>query len=149
MPAMKTPAFLLLTIMISIQSLARTSSPSSNTPCRIVDVVKTVAGHDYYVDGKRAGADTEVNVLELLRRREASSPSSCLRAFVPTSIKINEIQNFLIVANKMQYKEFHTYVYDEHHDSVAEILWEGRMSDGLRWGINGTVRWPDVDSGGK
>jgi hypothetical protein len=114
---MKSPILLLLPAIISIQLLAQSSSPSSTKPCRIVDVVQTVTGHDYYVDGRRAGSlSEELNLLELLRRTEASSPSSCLRFFVPTSVKINEIENADVVAGKMQYKEFHVYVYGYYQD---------------------------------
>jgi len=114
-----------------------------------VDVVETVGGHDYYVDGKRAGSHSEVNLLELLRRTETSSPSSCLRLFVPTSVKINEMENGLVVAGKMQYQEFHVYVYGYYHEWVKEILWESRTSANVRLGMKGTVDWPAPDSGGK
>jgi hypothetical protein len=146
---MKLPGLLLLPVIISIQLLAQSSSPSSSKPCRILDVVQTAGGHDYYVDGKRAGSDSEVNLLELLRRSEASSPSSCLRFFVPTSVKVKEIENAFVVANKMQYEEFHAYVYGYYHEWVSEILWESRTSASARVGMKGTVDWPGPDSGGK
>jgi hypothetical protein len=146
---MKLPGLLLLPVIISIQLLAQSSSPSPTKPCRIVDVVQTVGGHDYYVDGTRAGSDSEVNLLELLRRREVGSPSSCLRLFLPLSVKINEIENGRIVAAKMQYKEFHVYVYGERRDEVNEILLETRTSANVRLGMKGTVDWPGPDSGGK
>jgi hypothetical protein len=148
-PAMKLPGLLLLPVIISIQLLAQSSSPPSTKPCRILDVVQTVSGHDYYVDGRRAGSDSEVNLLELLRRSEASSPSSCLRLFVPTSVKVKEIENGRVVAGKMQYEEFHVYVYDEHRDWVNEILLETRPSANVRLGMKGTVEWPGPDSSGK
>lgn len=149
MTAMKLPGLLLFPVIISIQLLAQTSSPSSTKPCRIVDVVKTLGGHDYYVDGRRAGTDSEVNLLELLRRSEASSPSSCLRLFVPTSVRVNEIENGRVVAGKMQYEEFHAYIYDERRDWVNEILWETLPSANVRTGMKGTVDWPSPDSGRK
>jgi len=114
-----------------------------------VDVVQTVAGHDYYVDGRRAGSLSELNLLELLRGTEASSPSSCLRFFVPTSVKINEIENADVVAGKMQYKEFHVYIYGYYHDWVKEILWQSHPSADVRLGMKGTVDWPSPDSGGR
>jgi len=146
---MKILGLLLLPVIIAIQLLAQSASPSSTKPCRIVDVVQTVGGHDYYVDGKRAGSLSEVNLLELLRRTEASSPSSCLRFFVPTSVKMNEIENAEVVAGKMQYKEFHVYVYGYYRDWVKEILWESHPSADVRLGMKGTVDWPGPDSGGK
>ena len=146
---MKLLGLLLLPVLISLQLLAQSSPPPSLKPCRIVDIVRTVGGHDYYVDGKRAGSDSEVNLLELLRRAELYSPSSCLRLFVPTSVKINEIENARIVAGKMQYEEFHVYIYGERRDRVNEILWETRTSASVRLGVKGTVNWPAFDSGGR
>jgi hypothetical protein len=68
---------------------------------------------------------------------------------VPTSVKINEIENGRIVAGKMQYEEFHVYIYGEHRDWVNEILWETRTSANVRLGMKGTVDWPGPGSGGK
>ena len=101
------------------------------------------------MDGRRAGSPSEVNLLELLQRTEASSPSSCLRFFVPTSVKVNEIANAEVVAGKMQYKEFHAYIYGYYNDSVNEILWEPHPSGDVRLGMKGTVDWPSSNSGGK
>ena len=146
MNSLALPAFL---VVAAFTLLAQSQVPSSAEPCRIVDVAKTNRGHDYYVDGKRVGTDVEVNLLELLRRSEASSSSSCLKLFVPTSVRLNAIEDGRVVAGKMQYEEFHAYVYDERRDWVNEILWQALPSANLRAGMKGTVDWPSSDSARK
>ena len=128
---------LVLSAFFTVQMAAQTPTVGKN--CRIVDVVKSGSGHDYYIDGKRAGSQSDVNLLIVLQHAEASSPLPCLRLFVPTSVKEVLIENARVVAGKMQYQEFHVYVYDERHDFVNEMIWETQPSHPLRGG----VRWPD------
>jgi hypothetical protein len=111
--------------------------------CRIVDVVATKAGDEYFVDGLKVPYNA--GVTEYLRRAEASSPSSCLRFFVPTSITIRDVDDMWVIATgKMQYKEFHVYIYDERRDSVNEISWwTTTETSALRLGNGGIIPWPD------
>jgi hypothetical protein len=95
-----------------------------------------------YVDGIRV--PDEVGWLEYLRRKEKSSPRSCLLLFVPTSVKIQDVEDFHVVAGKMQYEDFHVYVYDQHRRLVTEFLHGPPVNaDELRSGPNGPFGWPD------
>lgn len=64
--------------------------------CRIVDVIATKAGDQYFVDGVKVPADGYV--IDYLRRAESASPRSCLRLFVPTSVKIQDVEDMFVIA---------------------------------------------------
>jgi uncharacterized protein YecT (DUF1311 family) len=110
--------------------------------CRIVDVIATKAGNQYFVDNVKVPDDAAV--IDYLRRAEASSPRSCLRLFVPTSVKIRDVEDMNVIATgKMQYAEFHAYIYDEHRDWVSEISWHTTDTSAARSANGHEVPWPD------
>lgn len=111
--------------------------------CRIVDVIATKTGDEYFVDGVKVPED--VGVTGYLRRAEASSPRSCLRLFVPTSVKIQDVEDIWVIATgKMQYQEFHAYLYDERRDTVNEISWwKTTETSTVRVGNGHVIPWPD------
>ena len=111
--------------------------------CRIVDVIATKAGDRYFVDGVNVPADGYV--IDYLRRAELASPRSCLRLFVPTAVKIQDVEDmFVIATGKIQYQDFHVYLYDERRDSVNEIsLWKTVDTAPLRSSHGHLLPWPD------
>ena len=113
--------------------------------CRIVDVIATKAGHQYFVDGVKVPNDEYV--IDYLRHAEKASPRSCLRLFVPTSVKIQDVEDmFVIATGKIQYQDFHAYLYDERRDSVDEIsLWKKVDTAHLRSSNGHPLPWPDVE----
>jgi hypothetical protein len=110
--------------------------------CRIVDISPMGRG-EIYVDGMRV--PEELGLLNFLRQSEKSSPSSCLRAFVPLTTTIRDIEDLRVIAGKMQYEEFHVYVYEkDYRDSVSEIVFGSTFNaDELRSSPRGPVAWPD------
>jgi hypothetical protein len=127
----------------SVTVLAQTAHQDSNQECRIVDMVVKKSGEVDYVDGKRVPGNF-VNI-DYLREQEKSSPRSCLRIFVTSSVKIQDIEDFRVMATgKMQYQDFHAYLYDRARDSFSEILYgQTFRPDELRSGPRGTIPWPD------
>jgi|SRR5437879_4109324 hypothetical protein len=122
--------------------LAQTPHQDSSMECRIVDMVVKKSGEVDYVDGKRVPGNF-VNI-DYLREQEKSSPRSCLRLFVTSSVKIQDIEDFRVVATgKMQYQDFHAYLYDPARDSFSEILYGPNVTpDKLRPSPRGTIPWP-------
>ena len=111
--------------------------------CRIVDVITTKTGDQYFVDGVKVPAGGYV--IDYLRRAELASPRSCLRLFVPTSVRIQDVEDMFVVATgKIQYQDFHAYLYDERRDSVNEIsLWKTVDTAPLRSPNGHLLPWPD------
>ncbi len=126
----------------SFTALAQTPDQDSNGECRIVDMVVKKSGEVDYVDGKKVPGNF-VNI-DYLREQEKSSPRSCLRLFVTSSVKIQDIEDFRVMATgKMQYQDFHAYLYDPARDSFSEILYGRSSRPGeLRSGPRGTIPWP-------
>jgi len=112
-------------------------------PCRIVDVIATKVGNQYFVDGVKVPADGYV--IDYLRRAELASARSCLRLFVPTSVKIQDVEDmFVLATGKLQYQDFHAYLYDERRDSVNEIsFWKTVDAAPLRSSNGHLLPWPD------
>jgi hypothetical protein len=128
----------------SVAVLAQSPHQDSNRECRIVDMVVKKSGEVDYVDGKKVPGNF-VNI-DYLREQEKASPRSCLRLFVTSSVKIQDIEDFRVIATgKMQYQDFHAYLYDPARDSFSEILYgqNARPSE-LRSGPRGTIPWPDT-----
>lgn len=126
----------------SVTVLAQTPHQNSSGECRIVDMVVKKSGEIDYVDGKRVPGNF-VNI-DYLRAEEKSSPRSCLRLFVTSSVKIQDIEDFRVIATgKMQYQDFHAYLYDPARDSFSEILYgQNSRPDELRSSSRGTIPWP-------
>jgi len=118
---------------------------TSTVSCRIVDVIATKAGHQYFVDGVMVPNDGYVT--DYLRRAEKASPRPCLRLFVPTSVKLQDVEDmFVIATGKIQYQDFHAYLYDERRDSVDEIsLWKKVDASHLRSSNGHPLPWPDIE----
>jgi hypothetical protein len=116
---------------------------AKGTSCRIVDVIAIKSGDVEYVDGMRVPGD--VTTIDYLRQQEKSSPRTCLLLFVPSSVKIRDIEDFRVIAGKMQYEDFHPYLYeDRYRDLVREILYGSPVNpDELRSGPQGQLAWPD------
>ena len=125
----------------SVSVLAQTPQRDSHAECRIVDMVVRKAGEVDYVDGRRVPGNF-VNI-DYLREQEKSSPRSCLLLFVTSSVKIQDIEDFRVLATgKMQYQDFHAYLYDPARDSFSEILHGPTVTpDKLRLGPHGTIPW--------
>jgi hypothetical protein len=132
---------LALTLLLALPAFGQ---ETRTTSCRIVDVIATKAGDQYFVDGVRVPDNGYV--IDYLRRAEVASPRSCLRLFVPTSVKIQDVEDmFVIATGKIQYQEFHAYLYDERRDSVSEIsLWKTVNTASLRSSNGHLVPWPDL-----
>jgi len=111
--------------------------------CRIVDVTLTRNGEVDYVDGIKVPED--VGPLNFIRQREKSSPRCCLLVFVPLMTSIREIEDFRVIAGKMQYVDFHLYVYEnDYRGSVSELVFGPAFNpDELRSSPQGPVPWPD------
>lgn len=130
------------------------ASPTANTfpdparqvgprNCRIVDLVPTRGGEVNYVDGIRVPDET--GLLNFLRQREKASPRSCLLVFTPLMTTVRQLEDLRVIAGKMQYEDFHLYVYEsQYRDTVNELLF-GRASDSgqLRLTPRGPLPWPD------
>lgn len=140
----KTLCFLLITFSASaaFNTLAQAPTKEKRANCRIVDVMATKSGDTYYVDGMKMPQN--VTVIEYLRRKEATSPRTCLLLFVPSSVKIRDVADMDVVAGKMQYEDFHAYLYDQHREQVMEILPGPPVrTKNLRTGPRGELSWPD------
>jgi hypothetical protein len=63
-------------------------------------------------------------------------------------VKIQDIEDFRVIAGKMQYEDFHAYLYeDRDRDLVREIRYGSPVSPGeLRSGPKGYLSWPDHQS---
>src|SRR5258708_5743123 len=130
--------------MISVAALAQTPHQHVNSGCRIVDMVVKKAGEVDYVDGKKVPGDFVT--IDYLRAQEKSSPTTCLMLFVTSSVKIQDIEDFRVIATgKIQYRDFHVYLYDPGRDSFSEILYGTNMPpEKLRSSPRGTIPWPDT-----
>jgi hypothetical protein len=116
-------------------------------PCRIVDELPSKTDAVYYVDGVRV--PDEIGVLEVLRRRDKVSPSSCIHVFVTTSARIRDVEELRVMAGKMDFKEFHAYLFDlRYRDTVTEINYYGDhlQPSELRAGPRGPLPWPVAQS---
>jgi len=125
-------------------SLSQQAVPQAERKaCRIVDMVSAKSGNLFYVDGIKVPAD--LGVLGFVRQREKVSPCSCLLAFVTTSARIREVEDLRVIAGKMDYKEFHAYLYDDRYrDFATEVFYYGshlNLSE-LRSGPQGPVPLP-------
>src|SRR5579862_6690981 len=80
--------------MVRVGQPPQTPHQDSNGECRIVDMVVKTSGEVDYVDGKRVPGNF-VNI-DYLREQEKSSPRSCLRLFVTSSVKIQDIEDFRV-----------------------------------------------------
>lgn len=131
-----------LTVCLDFGSASQQSAKISSQTCRIVDVVST-SYDDAYVDGFRVSE--KLGLLNSLRQREKSSTRSCLRVFVPITGTIQEIEDLRVIAGKMQYKDFHVYIYEkEYRDSVSEMAFGLAFNaDELRSAPTGSLPWPD------
>jgi len=114
--------------------------------CRIVDIVAKKTSEVDYVDGKRVPGDFVT--IDYLRAQEKASPRSCLLLFVTTFVTIQYIEDFRVIAGKMQYPDFHAYLHDEAHaewrDSYKEILYGPTQHPGqVHKGTRGTIPWPE------
>ena len=144
---MKKERCLLLIMLIAgpswLATFAQTSPQTETSMCRIVDLVAKHAGEVDYVDGVRVPGDAVI--IDYLREREKSSPTSCFRLFVTSSVKIQDIEDVRVIATgKMQYKDFHVYLYDPGSDSFREVLYGSESTvDKLRSTPRGKVAWPD------
>jgi hypothetical protein len=118
---------------------------ASSTACRIVDVIATKAGDQYFVDGVKVPDDGYV--IDYIRRAEKASPRSCLRLFVPISVKLQDVEDMWVIATgKIQYQDFHAYLYDERRDSVNEIsFWTRVDAAHLRSSDGHPLPWPDME----
>jgi hypothetical protein len=125
------------------RALAQTPHQDGNSECRIVDMVVKKAGEADYVDGKKVPGNFVS--IDYLRAQEKSSPRPCLMLFVTSSVKIQDIEDFRVMATgKMQYEAFHAYLYDPARDSFKEILYGPNVPpDKLRSSPRGTIPWPD------
>jgi len=151
---MKTSPWLFLLILIFTPRDPINSTPQGATQvgrkgCRIVDEVITKSGEVDYVDGVRV--PEELGVLETLRRREKVSPCTCMLAFVATAARIRDVEDFRVMAGKMDYQEYHAYLYeDRYRDTATEILYGPRVNmNELRSGPHGQVPLPDGRAGEK
>ena len=126
-----------------VSAFQRPAAQRGPSDCRIVDVTFDKTGEVDYVDGM--GVPAEVGLLNSLRQHEKSSPRSCLLVFVPLATTIRTIEDLRVIAGKMQYQEFHLYVYEKRYrDSVNELVFGSAFkSDELRSGAHGPLRWPD------
>jgi hypothetical protein len=132
--------------LIGVHPIVQEAPPPKDRVCRMVDIIATKTRDIYYVDGIEVPQNR--TVIEYLRRLEASSPTRCLRLFVPTSVKIQDVEDMRVVAGKMQYQEFHAYLYDQHREWVNEILPGPPVSTTeLRFSPRGTIHWPDLQPG--
>jgi hypothetical protein len=143
---MKKALWLLLIISAigpSVNTFPKPAPQVGPRNCRIVDVTVTKAGEVDYVDGIKV--PDEVGLLNFLRAREKLSPSCCLLLFVPVATSIRELDDFRVIAGKMQYVAFHVYVYEsEYRDTVDELVFgNGFNSDDLRLSPRGPLPWPD------
>jgi len=143
-----TPRLCILTLILAgLSPVGPTQQPATQPgrrACRIVDEVSTNTGDVYYVDGRKVPGDIG-GVLLFLREREKTSHCTCLLAFVTTSARIRGLEDLRVIAGKMDYKEFHAYLYDYRRDFATEILYYGsplNLSE-LRWGPEGSVPLPD------
>jgi hypothetical protein len=136
-------AFKILTaILISVNALGQAPVTPKVISCRIIDVIILRTGEAYYVDGKKLPG--HLTIIEYLRSLEATAPCSCLKVFVPTSVKLQDIEDLRVVAGIMQIEDFHAYLYDEHRDTVTEILPGPPIpTTTIRSGPGGPVPWPD------
>jgi hypothetical protein len=128
-----------ITVWASLTAHAQTPRHDDNSKCRIVDMVAKKAGEVDYVDGKRVPGNF-VNI-DYLREQEKSSPTTCLTLFLTSSVKIQDIEDFGVMATgKMQYQDFHAYLYDPARDSFSEILYGPTVApEKLRSSPRGTI----------
>ena len=140
---MKRMLLILIIVVVARWASAQTPSQAGHEVCRIVDMVVKKAGEVDYVDGKRVPGNF-VNI-DYLREQEKSSPRSCLLLFVTSSVKVQDIEDFRVIATgKMQYQDFHAYLYDPARDSFREILYGPTVApDKLRSSPRGLIPWPD------
>jgi hypothetical protein len=132
-----------ITVWTSLAALAQTPHQNDNSECRIVDMVVKKAGEVDYVDGKRVPGNFVS--IDFVREQENASPRTCLTLFVTSSVKIQDIEDFRVIATgKMQYQTFHAYLYDPARDSFSEILYGPSLApEKLRSSPRGTIPWPD------
>ena len=140
---MKRMLLILIIALVARWASAQTPSQDRHEVCRIVDMVVKKAGEVDYVDGKRVPGNF-VNI-DYLREQEKSSPRSCLLLFVTSEVKLQDIEDFRVIATgKMQYQDFHAYLYDPARDSFSEILYGPTVApDKLRSSPRGLIQWPD------
>jgi hypothetical protein len=140
---MKRMLLILIIALVARWASAQTPSQDRHEVCRIVDMVVKKAGEVDYVDGKRVPGNF-VNI-DYLREQEKSSPRSCLLLFVTSEVKLQDIEDFRVIATgKMQYQDFHAYLYDPARDSFSEILYGPTVApDKLRSSPRGLIPWPD------
>lgn len=134
---------LILTQCTATNSAQQSVAQVSSKPCRIVDELSTEAGTAYYVDGTKVPED--IGILGFVRQRDKSSPCTCLLAFVTTSARIRDVEDLRVIAGKMDYKEFHAYLYDpRYRDFATEIDYYGTHLNltELRSGPKGPVPLP-------
>jgi hypothetical protein len=134
---------------IPIATLAQAPAQSKVAGCRIVDMVVKKAGEVDYVDAARVPGNYVT--IDYLREREKASPRTRLLLFVTSSVKIQDIEGLRVIATgKMQYQDFHAYLYDPNRDSASEILYGPDVNlNELRLGPHGTVPWPGQESEAK
>ena len=140
---MKKIMMLLFLILLStVSSFGQSPSQVNGGPCRIVDMVAKKGSEVDYVDGKRVPGN--LVTIDYLRAQEKVSPTNCLSLFVTIHVRIEDIEGMWAIAGKMQYKDFHVYVYNENQDLVSEIRFgEATSPDEVRKGPNGAIPWPD------
>ena len=140
---MKRMLLILIIALVARWASAQTPSQDRHEVCRIVDMVVKKAGEVDYVDGKRVPGNF-VNI-DYLREQEKSSPRPCLLLFVTSLVKVQDIEDFRVIATgKMQYQDFHAYLYDPARDSFSEILYGPTVApDKLRSSPRGLIPWPD------
>lgn len=143
---MKKALWLLLVIGAIGPSVKTTPKPEPQVGprnCRIIDVTVTRAGEVEYIDGIKV--PDNMGPLNFIRQREKASPHSCLLVFVPLTTSIREIEDFRVIAGKMQYEDFHVYVYEnQYRDSVNELIFGSAFNpDELRSSPQGPLPWPD------
>jgi len=149
--AMKTKRLLWALTLICLacgasNSAQETKIQANKKTCRIVDYLSTKAGNIYYVDATKVSGDVG-EVLLSLRQRERASSCTCLLAFFTASARIRDVEDLRVIAGKMDYKDFHSYLYDPRYsDFATEINYDGthlNLSE-LRSGSQGAVPLPDV-----
>ena len=137
---MKTAMFVLLYCATGIASTS-TMCAQGTRGCVILDVVQSSAHDQYFLDGK--ALSPKEDLMDALRKRQASDTHACLNVFVPLSMTLKSVQSIRALAGKLQFESSHIYLYGRYRKYVTEILGAGDTeSDAVRIGAKGAISWP-------
>jgi len=137
---MKTAMLVMLYCVVGVVCTSTMRAQSTHS-CVILDVVQSNAHDQYFLDGKVLSPKEDL--MDALRKRQASDVHACLNVFVPLSMTLKSVESIRALAGKLQFDTSHIYLYGRYRKYVTEVLGSGDTeSDTVRKGANGSVVWP-------